>query len=1415
MGSRTDFGGIDNAALDFSQLEDYINDEDDNNGSIYFADTLSVSSDLRIPESPHGGKATVTSLGASSITTNVVPAISRSVSQSTQVHQVSTSTSPPTPAPRTTNGVNTNFVSCSKATPSQSEPSLRHSSQTVTSEQSSHNSLRNPSIVRNGSSGPLYNKTAHPHNLPESPPDSGSEPPYSPPNDENRLNATVANNITLQSNQQSSEMLQSSSTENLRNYVPYGAQLKHLPPTDLNLIHHHASQHANMNHLNPLHPIGIPPTGHHQDGSILTQLNNPMIPGPLGMQPTPVPPGMAQLNPGQLTTLYGPTEEYIPQNIGDCSNSESGNHQKKRKISTSSKQSVNGGIMHIKQEPGGVSPEPSGNNGSLVTGSEEDYGFDYNSNHDGGPPSAYMDSVYQCIRFQPFQASSCHTLCDSSLKELPTPHYRVDADKGFNFSNADDAFVCQKKNHFQVTVHIQPIGSPKYVKTPDGPKKIDNFFVHFYGVKVESPTQTIKVEQSQSDRSKKPFHPVLVELIADQVTKTTVGRLHFSETTSNNMRKKGKPNPDQRYFYLVVSLCAHVGDQSFPIVSHASERIIVRASNPGQFENDMELSWQKGHTPESIYHAGRVGINTDRPDESLVVHGNVKITGHIIQPSDTRAKTNIEEIDTRKQLKNVANIRVVRYKYTPEFASKVGLSESEVETGVLAQEVQQILPDAVKATGDIVLPTGERIENFLVVNKERIFMENVGAVKELCKVTDNLETRIDELERMNNKIRKLNRFDSIKSIVSTSSINSTATCNSSYDSINRSTKRLDCKKDNRKNCHKKLNLNESDGQVCTNRFMQTIIMILVLIMAFCLASIATLYILEYHKRHNHLNAHPPNGHNSLNVNNQAPASSTSPIVTSSLQTSQENINIKDKSSLDSSTSGSKTLINRISQRPTSIPILKTQVLGTPHMCRDLNSMVPSCQIYCCSIDEVINIKETVSSNVQMSDSKSRNSIESEQKFFDSQSSSTTESNSFGQPNSDSSQSKSTTLKTSALNQDVDSLSKKKLIDDTVINSGHSNNLNDYQPQDIVTSSNYSGENNDTTEHQLNTKQLIDNLGSKFSNENGYHQQSVVYSKAEEFRDKREAIEDNNLKSSVNKYQNIRRDLSKYLESIKIVEFNATIGREFCTTLQCVQKRGPKFEYNIPVSKFMTHEFVTLQFSLSTALKVDHCEYKEKPSACPSNTENIPPSYHRPIDHIPTEEISPSFKIPVGLYLKSTFVFRILAKEAQIVTALLKAPQAVDKDNLENGKWKDVQFAGQAAGSNRPNNGNIRSSSSIFGLPHLPGIGNTIKEPNSDGGLDAEEVITEKMADPYNTIKLAPQIYPAIPSESYAEEKMLSHYDILKLGLIAAPIYVVPPGPYSNGGLDAEKVITEAVNIAGNGPNVGEGAVEDVSESFYV
>lgn len=192
-------------------------------------------------------------------------------------------------------------------------------------------------------------------------------------------------------------------------------------------------------------------------------------------------------------------------------------------------------------------------------------------------------------------------------------------------------------------------------------------------------------------------------------------------------------------------------------------------------------------TQDSIFtHASRVGINTDRPDESLVVHGNLKVSGHIVHPSDSRAKHEIGELDTSQQLQNVKRIRVVKYRYDPDFAVHHGLTSTPpvhstkfsktnelpstnsqstnvtdvIDTGVIAQEIREVLPDAVQEAGSVLLPNGDVIDNFLLVNKDRIYMENIGAVKELCKVTGSLETRIEELERINSsrlQVRKIGK----------------------------------------------------------------------------------------------------------------------------------------------------------------------------------------------------------------------------------------------------------------------------------------------------------------------------------------------------------------------------------------------------------------------------------------------------------------------------------------------------------------------------------------------------------------------------------------------------------------------------------------------------------------------------------
>ncbi|XP_075044046.1 myelin regulatory factor isoform X4 [Mixophyes fleayi] len=606
--------------------------------------------------------------------------------------------------------------------------------------------------------------------LPDSPPDSGSEA-YSPQqlNDPHLLRTMTPENIC----HITTSRLEHPPPSHLQGPPPpHPAHQQHYPSMQRELYLKVESMMPQYSSLGP----GIPPADlHHvQQSQMLHQLLQQQHGAELPMHPT-----------------------------------------KKRKHSDSPNlrdQVSNGGM--VKQEPGLMQDNDSLN-------------------------GSYLDPNYQSIKWQPHQQNKWIALYDSNYKELPMPTYKVDADKGFNFSVGDDAFVCQKKNHFQVTVYIGMIGEPKYVKTPDGILPLECFFLKLNGVKLEAINQSISIEQSQSDRSKRPFHPVTLSLPTDQVTKVTVGRLHFSETTANNMRKKGKPNPDQRYFLLVVALQVQAQNQTYLVAAQASERIIVRvtakglekgASNPGQFESDSEVLWQRGQLSDTVFHHGRIGINTERPDEALVVHGNVKIMGSLMHPSDIRAKEDIEEVDTTEQLKRISQMRLVQYHYKPEFASTVGLDDT-AETGVIAQEVQEILPEAVKETGDVVCANGETIENFLVVNKERIFMENVGAVKELCKLTDNLETRIDELERWSRKLAKLRRFDSMKS--SNSHTGSQFSRAGSIPYKQRPSKVVG-----------KTVPSSSDQSCVSQRFLQATIIALVIIMAFSVISMTTLYVLN-------------------------------------------------------------------------------------------------------------------------------------------------------------------------------------------------------------------------------------------------------------------------------------------------------------------------------------------------------------------------------------------------------------------------------------------------------------------------------------------------------------------------------------------------------------------------------------------
>jgi len=69
--------------------------------------------------------------------------------------------------------------------------------------------------------------------------------------------------------------------------------------------------------------------------------------------------------------------------------------------------------------------------------------------------------------------------------------YVVEADKGFNYLSYDDSFVCQKKNHFQITatVGLTPgSAEPRFVLDSHSGTvvPVEGFYLHFHGIKVHT-----------------------------------------------------------------------------------------------------------------------------------------------------------------------------------------------------------------------------------------------------------------------------------------------------------------------------------------------------------------------------------------------------------------------------------------------------------------------------------------------------------------------------------------------------------------------------------------------------------------------------------------------------------------------------------------------------------------------------------------------------------------------------------------------------------------------------------------------------------------------------------------------------------------------------------------------------------------
>ena len=136
----------------------------------------------------------------------------------------------------------------------------------------------------------------------------------------------------------------------------------------------------------------------------------------------------------------------------------------------------------------------------------------------------------------------------------------------------------------------------------------------------------------------------------------------------------------------------------------------------------------------SVFNSS-VGIGTSTPSATLDVNGVISCD-FVIQTSDTRLKKQVTPI--QNSLQKVTQLNGYNYYWKNENA------DNNLQTGVLAQEVQKIFPNLVK----------EGKDGMMAVNYSGLIPVVIERIKEQQKTIEQQQQQIDELKKMVEKLLK-------------------------------------------------------------------------------------------------------------------------------------------------------------------------------------------------------------------------------------------------------------------------------------------------------------------------------------------------------------------------------------------------------------------------------------------------------------------------------------------------------------------------------------------------------------------------------------------------------------------------------------------------------------------------------------
>jgi hypothetical protein len=148
-----------------------------------------------------------------------------------------------------------------------------------------------------------------------------------------------------------------------------------------------------------------------------------------------------------------------------------------------------------------------------------------------------------------------------------------------------------------------------------------------------------------------------------------------------------------------------------------------------------------------------LGIHVKKSTHRLHVQGQIRSShSHNFVPLDSRLQENIVAANLTTMYTRVRQLEVRDFSYKPAVSVDLGLDTSTVHRSFTAQQVETVMPSAVKSTPNQEVfgtvgganPVVE-VDALKIVNPQQVFVELFGAFQHLAKLHDELRADHDKL----------------------------------------------------------------------------------------------------------------------------------------------------------------------------------------------------------------------------------------------------------------------------------------------------------------------------------------------------------------------------------------------------------------------------------------------------------------------------------------------------------------------------------------------------------------------------------------------------------------------------------------------------------------------------------------------